>query len=258
MSNIHILNEKSIGHLKSKAKKIALSQSLSQAAALNTVATEIGFSCWKDVIKTLKFESSGSVKIVFDRTDSDLYSKFLDHCNSDKKPTIHEVRKHYSSLISDEYTDLQKIGAIARSLGINPSSITNTIHILLEPDPEIVEVRDSEWETIGLYRDEIFSTKIQAEDPFFYEADTYFVFRLIGIDTQSYEEVYDYLSRIKGSVGNAIAHAIQHVWINGKIEYQAPPLFAWGDEDNDFVLEVDEDEPLPIPELSEHIWKRAY
>lgn len=256
MSNIHILNEKSLGHLKNKAKKIASDSSISQTAALNIVANSIGFSCWKDVVNVSKFESSGSVKMVFEKTNTDLYSKFLNHCNSDNKPTLDEIRKHYSALIVDEYTDLQKIGAIARSVGINPANLKSTIHILLSTDEDIFELMESDWESMGLFQDQRFSESLQKEDPFFYHYDTFFSFRLLSVDTLSFVDVYEHLKHIYDTTHSKIPLAVDHIWINGKID---PIALTFSEEDKEYFPDLnEEDELLPLAQLPESVWKRSY
>jgi hypothetical protein len=67
---------------------------------------------------------------------------------------------------------------------------------------------------------------------------------------------YEHLYQIHKSTGSKIPLAVEHIWINGKID---PESLLFSDEDKEFFPDLNEEnELLPMPQLPEKAWKREY
>lgn len=229
MSTIPLLSDSSVKWLRHQAQSLKKQKSISHAQALYEVALQQGFTSWKNLIDTFKYESSSRIKI----------------------------RKLSGLEIVEEYTDEQQIGAIARNLGIDPSSIENSIYVHIEASEEIYDVDIDQWRACGFYEDLYFVSWLEKHDPYFRENGYGLIFRFIGMDTLSYQKVRNFI-KVIGEKKLELMFTLHtaHIWINGKTD---PSCLTFTDEDIEFYPNLtDEDGDFPLAEIPEEIWKRGY
>lgn len=292
VSKIHLLTESSIQWLKQQAKALKKSKSIALSQAQYEIALQHGFSNWKHLIETFKYETNFIVKYRKVRTYSpdyepiqkEAYNLYLSRI--DYSPT---VEPDYSNLFTDnpnlniyntafletakkygfsnwdelrlfhetnevlsEYTAEQKIGAITRNLGINPKNIENSIFLTIENSEDVFNIDIDEWESLGFYEDFSFVKWIERNDPYFKE---------FGIEGQ----IFRVLS-IDTNSHKIAQRKIERILdkMRKKHDFFFPIIhgFVWinGKIDPQSV-EVDPEYPndlLPLAELPESAWKRGY
>lgn len=284
MSKIHLLSDSSVEWLRQQAKKLRKKNSVSQSQALNEIAIEQGFLNWKHLIDTFKYEISSSRKnrVVTHYSSSfepirleayGLYISLLNQAVSDLNINTNQnvlwtqahldtSQKHgfadWESLkiahikeeITLEYTDEQKIGAIARNLKIDPKGLQNVVYVTVDFGEELFSISNDEFELLGFYEDIFFPDWLEAHDQYFKETGVGGkIFRILSIDTDSYTEVNKHLDKIAAKIERESFYPIHFsfIWINGKID----PIYLKADPDYP-------DDPLPSAILPETLWKRGY
>lgn len=248
MSKVHILSDSSIDWLKQQAKALKKASSITLSQALYEIAVKNGFANWKDLIDTAKHESSssGHGSITFRlNSKSPLFKEYEELSNSGAN-ALELLNGAYSSLVLEKFTYRQKFGAIARRFNLNPFSIKNSIHVYFSMEKENIDLNRSFWEENGFLYDEYFSLWLEKNDPFFYDIDHgHGFFRLITIDTVSYQEVEDHIAGISQKIEPYMSIHANHVWINGKID------------PNSLIPDDDYPDPIPISELPVEVWARG-
>lgn len=230
VSKIHLLTESSIEWLKQQAKTLKKSKSIALSQAQYEIAVQHGFLNWKNLVETFKYETSSTLK----------YRIIASHSPKDDPEIL------------AEYTDEQKIGSIARNLGINPQNIQNSIFVTIENSEDVFNISLDEWESLGFYEDYSFVRWLEENDFYFQELGIDGqIFRIIAIDTNSYKTAERQINRILKSIAKKHDFFFPiisgFIWINGKID----PL----------SIEIDPEYPndlLPLAELPESAWKRGY
>jgi hypothetical protein len=167
--------------------------------------------------------------------------------------TWEQLKSHYQKeTILSEYTDEQKIGAISRSLGINPKAIKNSIFVVIEDSEDVWNIGIDEWESLGFYEDYSFVRWLENNDPYFHELGLGGqIFRVISVDTNAHKTAEKRVARILKNLHKKHDFFFPifsgFIWINGKIDPRS--------------IEIDPEypnDPLPLAELPEVAWKRGY
>jgi hypothetical protein len=159
---------------------------------------------------------------------------------------------HVKQEILSEYTDEQKIGAICRSIGIDPKTIQNSIFVTIEDSEDVFGIDIDEWESLGFYEDFAFVKWLENNDPYFKELGFGGqIFRMLSIDTNSHEKAEKHFNKIAKKLAkkNGFFFPIftSFIWINGAIDPHS--------------IEVDPEYPndiLPLSTVPDEAWKRGY
>jgi hypothetical protein len=305
VSKIHLLSTSSVDWLRQQAKALKKSQSITQSQALHQISIQQGFTSWKDLIDTFKFEAGiesipkrffavvkndySDLKVFEDEAtviqkkllatqgidlekyqsnmipfiESDLTSGTnfhnliseashkaqLEIAQKHGFPSWDDLQKKYvKHIILEKYTDEQKIGAVARTLDINPKTIKNTIHVAIEIDNDgLMDCSKDDWEKIGFIEDHDLSHWIYENDRFFGELGFVMFFRVISIDTDSFVSIEHHLDKIHEHLEIFFPVFASCVWINGEVD----PQYLIPESDYP-------DEPLPLPQIPVEIWKKGY
>lgn len=245
MSKIHLPSNKSVKWLKQQAKALSKKNSISQSQALHEIAIQQGFPCWKDLIDTFKYESSSNdLKVVINTQHPD-YKNLMERYQAGED-LLSLLKGDFKSLVLEQFTMKQKIGAISRKLGVNPRCIKNNIHVAIDINNDgLMSCTEDDWKNVGFIEDDRLSDWIYKNDEYFCEIGFVKFFRVVSLDTDSFSLADDFLSSINEKLSIFFPVYASCVWINGK----ADPRFL----EREYPEEL-----LPSKELPEEIWKRGY
>lgn len=246
MPKIFLLNTTCISNLKRKAKRVAKERSISRSQALHIIAVEVGFSCWKDLINTFKYESScKELNFVLD-TKAPEYERYIDRRRAGENP-LFLLKNDFKSLVLSEFTERQKIGSISRIFDLHPSRLKNVIHVHIAEQDDAIFISKEVWESHGLLEDTNFANWLVKNDPYFLGAD-YGVglFRLLALDTDDYREISQCIEDIGKRLNLFWGLDATHIWINGKID---PDSLIPEDDDPQYIHQV------PLSEVPKSVWR---
>lgn len=246
MSKIHLLNSQAISNLKRKAKKLSTDKSLTIAQALHIVAVGVGFSCWKELLETSKYEyACKELNFILDTKHPD-FTRYIERYHAGEN-SLFLLENEFKSIVLNEFTERQKIGAITRIFGLYPSKIKNIIHVYLADQDDAIFIAQETWELHGLLDDQRFIRWIGENDPYFYQADMGIgLFRLLALDTTDYNEVFQYISGLGKKLNLQWGLGATHIWINGKID---PDSLIPEDDDPRYINQI------PLSEVPKVIWR---
>jgi len=246
MPKIFLLNPSYISNLKRKAKRFSKDRSISFSQALHITSVEAGFSCWKDLIATSKYESAcRELNFILDRKSPD-YEQYSERLRAGEN-ALYLLRNEYKNLVLSEFTARQKIGSITRIFGLFVSKLENAIHVFISTQDDAQFISPDVWESNGLLEDPAFSSWLAQNDPYFFNADYGTgLFRVLALDTNDHEKVFQYIEDLGKKLNLFWGLTATHVWINGKID---PVSLIPEDDDPKYIHDI------PLPEVPKSIWR---
>lgn len=219
-------------------------------------------------------ETEKNLLALFDDKNQN-YSKSGDHCSDIWRESFLETSKKYGfssweelkknfqkDVVLSEYTDEQKIGAIARNLNINPTSIKNSVFVVIDDSEDVFNIGIDEWESFGFYEDFQFVQWIEHNDPFFKDIGLGGqIFRALNVDTNDYEkaekQISETLEKLAKSKDFFFPIHTGFIWINGKINPRS--IESLQEELKEYSPDIPiGDGDIPLAEIPTHAWKRGY
>jgi hypothetical protein len=234
--NIFFLNEANYLHLKKlareKHKKIKLNSDLDPKLfeSQDYYARKYGFKSWSDLNSIYKYEAEGQ--------------------------SIHgEVEHANDPNVTNAYTHRQEYGAICRHYNIDPLIKKHEIHITIGEENFLEYLTAADLRDLGLVEDEKFHSYLTHNDPYFRFVEIYEpVYRVVSIDTDSFQDLEDSLNVLGQKVNNFWPLMSKNSWINGKID---PYIFEFIEIENEEYQERNK-APFPLKSLPDEIWKGCY